>query len=140
MELYKSNGTIAKSYSYAPFGEATQRGNITNPLQWSSEVFDGELGLVYYNYRHYIPLDGRWIKRDKIRENIITNNYVFINNKPKSDIDILGLTRYLWHLQVQVLSHLAHLAFGYGVFLLFPCQNPLLTILLLLPALILIIH
>ena len=94
MELYKSNGTIANSYSYAPFGEATQRGSITNPLQWSSEVFDGELGLVYYNYRHYNPLDGRWIKRDKIRENIITNNYVFINNKPKSDIDILGL--YSW--------------------------------------------
>ncbi|WP_300779214.1 hypothetical protein [uncultured Akkermansia sp.] len=30
MELYKSNGTIANSYSYAPFGEVTQRGNITN--------------------------------------------------------------------------------------------------------------
>lgn len=94
MELYKSNGTIATSYSYAPFGEATQTGSITNPLQWSSEVFDGELGLVYYNHRHYNPLDGRWIKRYKIRENIITNNYVFINNKPKSDIDILGL--YSW--------------------------------------------
>ena len=31
MELYKSNGTIANSYTYAPFGEVTQRGNITNP-------------------------------------------------------------------------------------------------------------
>ena len=68
MELYKSNGTIANSDSYAPFGEVTQRGNITNPLQWSSEVFDGELGLVYYNYRHYTPHDGRWISRDPIAE------------------------------------------------------------------------
>uniref|UniRef100_UPI002633FBFB hypothetical protein n=1 Tax=uncultured Akkermansia sp. TaxID=512294 RepID=UPI002633FBFB len=44
MELYKSNGTIANSYSYAPFGEVTQRGNITNPLQWSNEAYDAELG------------------------------------------------------------------------------------------------
>ena len=36
------------SYSYAPFGEVTQRGNITNPLQWSSEAYDAELGMVYY--------------------------------------------------------------------------------------------
>ncbi len=66
MELYKSNGTIANSYSYAPFGEVTQRGNITNPLQWNSEMFDGELELVYYNYRHYNPHDGKWTTRDTI--------------------------------------------------------------------------
>ena len=68
MELYKSNGTIANSYSYAPFGEVTQRGNITNPLQWSSEFYDSELGMVYYNFRFYNPLDGRWIARDPIAE------------------------------------------------------------------------
>ena len=33
-----------------------------------------------------------WI--DKISENLIANNYVFINNEPKSDINILGL--YSW--------------------------------------------
>ena len=30
---------------------------------------DDELELVYYNYRHLNPLDGRWISRDPIAEN-----------------------------------------------------------------------
>ena len=38
--------------------------------------------------------DERWIGKDKISENLIANNYVFINNEPKSDINILGL--YSW--------------------------------------------
>ena len=29
---------------------------------------DDELGLVYYNYRHLNPLDGRRISRDPIKE------------------------------------------------------------------------
>ena len=29
------------------------------PIQWSSEYNDEELGLVYYNYRHLNPHDGR---------------------------------------------------------------------------------
>ena len=81
MELYKSNGTIANSYSYAPFGEVTQRGNITNPLQWSSEFYDSELGMVYYNFRFYNPVDGRWIARDPIAEKGGKNLYQYIQNK-----------------------------------------------------------
>ena len=92
MELYKSNGTIANSYSYAPFGEVTQRGNITNPLQWSSEMFDGELGLVYYNYRHYTPHDGRWISRDPITEQEELNLYAFVRNNPATAYDRWGNT------------------------------------------------
>ena len=80
------------SYSYAPFGEVTQRGNITNPLQWSSEVFDGELGLVYYNYRHYTPHDGRWISRDPIAEQEELNLYAFVRNNPATAYDRWGNT------------------------------------------------
>ena len=87
MELYKSNGTIANSYSYAPFGEATQTGSITNPLQWSNEAYDAELGMVYYNFRFYNPREGRWISRDFLT----TPNLVdFVFNSPISIIDVLG--------------------------------------------------
>ncbi|MBD9269577.1 MAG: hypothetical protein EGQ81_00590, partial [Akkermansia sp.] len=40
-----------------------------NKLRFSCEYADDELGLVYYNYRHLNPLDGRWISRDPIAEN-----------------------------------------------------------------------
>ena len=53
-----------------------------------------ELKIFGCNYRHYNLHDERWIGKDKISENLIANNYVFINNEPKSDIDILGL--YSW--------------------------------------------
>ena len=90
MELYKSNGTIANSYTYAPFGEVTQRGNITNPLQWSSEFYDSELGMVYYNFRFYNPVDGRWIARDPIAEKGGKNLYQYIQNKSSQKFDFMG--------------------------------------------------
>ena len=37
-------------------------------VQWSSEMNDGKLALVYYNYRYYNPADGRWINRDSLKE------------------------------------------------------------------------
>ena len=91
MELYKSNGTIANSYSYAPFGEVTQRGNITNPLQWSSEAYDAELGTVYYNFRFYNPVDGRWTSRDPVIDERRWNVYSYVYQAPLSSYDIIGL-------------------------------------------------
>ena len=89
-ELYKSDGTIANAYAYEPFGGVTQAGIITNPLQWSSEVYDAELGMVYYNFRFYNPRDGRWTSRDLVEEEN-GNLYELLTNRPLQDTDILGL-------------------------------------------------
>ena len=89
-ELYKSDGTIANAYAYEPFGGVTQTGNITNPLQWSSEVYDAELGMVYYNFRFYHPRDGRWTSRDPIGEDDEINMYGFVGNTSIASIDYLG--------------------------------------------------
>ena len=86
-ELYGSNGYIRTAYTYTPYGEVTASGDVTQPIQWSSEYNDTELGLVYYNYRHYNPLDGRWTGRDFF---IIVNRYVFANNNPFSKFDYIG--------------------------------------------------
>ena len=43
-------------------------GSLVQPVQWSSEMNDGKLALVYYNYRYYNPADGRWINRDSLKE------------------------------------------------------------------------
>ena len=55
-------------YAYAPFGAVTATGSraADNPFRFSSEFHDDTLGLVYYNYRHYNPKDGRWLGRDPI--------------------------------------------------------------------------
>ncbi len=87
-ELYSTGGGIATSYTYTPFGKVTSSGNVTQPIQWSSEYNDVELGMVYYNYRHYNSLNGRWMEMDLI---IISNNdYLFISNAPIYGYDILS--------------------------------------------------
>ena len=91
-ELYKTNGTLATAYDYTPFGKVTANGTAEQPIQWSSECNDAELGLVYYNYRHYNPTDGRWINRDPITEQGGWNLYAFVGNNAVLVYDELGLT------------------------------------------------
>ena len=55
-------------------------------------MFDGELELVYYNYRHYNPHDGRWISRDPITEQEELNLYAFVRNNPATAYDRWGNT------------------------------------------------
>ncbi len=89
-ELYGSNGYIRTAYTYTPYGEVTASGDVTQPIHWSSEYNDTELGLVYYNYRHYNPMDGRWLGKDLISQKKIYNSYSFVCNNV-STIDRLGL-------------------------------------------------
>jgi len=88
-ELYGTNGYIRTAYTYTPYGEVTESTNsVYQPIQWSSEFNDTELVLVYYNYRHYNPLDGRWLGRDR---KLYNNLYQYINNSAILLVDILGL-------------------------------------------------
>ncbi len=48
-------------------------------------------GLVYYNYRHYNPHDGRWASRDPVGMQGGYNLYAFIHNKVLKELDDLGL-------------------------------------------------
>ena len=94
-ELYGSNGYIRTAYTYSPYGQVTATGNVTQPIQWSSEYHDTELGLVYYNYRHYNPVDGRWLGRDRAPQR---NLYGFVSNKVNIMTDVLGNNEY-YHLE-----------------------------------------
>ena len=51
-EVFGKAGYLRTAYTYTPYGEVTAEGDVTQPIQWSSEYNDEELGLVYYNYRH----------------------------------------------------------------------------------------
>ena len=87
---------IAAHYDYAPFGAVTRTASATrvtnrdilseNPFRFSSEYHDAPTSLVYYNYRHYNPLAGRWLGRDQL----FPFQYSFCNNQ-LSSFDVLGL-------------------------------------------------
>ena len=96
----RANG-VAAHYEYAPFGEVTaqvRQGGVAaydfaalNPWRFSSEYADDASATVYYNYRHYEPVMGRWLSRDPIdlKGDICTRLYTF-DGCPIWMIDFLG--------------------------------------------------
>ena len=98
-ELSDENGEVVAHYEYSPFGSLTKvTGNYAenNPFRFSSEYFDEETGLVYYNYRYYNPELGRWISRDPIEEQGGYNLYGMIGNNPLYGWDSLGNGHAWW--------------------------------------------
>ena len=93
-----SNG-IGAHYDYAPFGTTTRTHCDSsasfdivalNPFRFSSEYYDSELDLVYYNFRHYSPSLGRFLSRDPIQEQGGLNLYAFVGNNGVCYFDLLG--------------------------------------------------
>ena len=94
-EVIASDGAIAAHYEYAPFGAvAVLRGAFAsnNPWRFSSEFTDDDTATVYYNYRHYEPLTGRWMNRDCIDEIGGINLFLFSGNRIDL-FDVLGLKK-----------------------------------------------
>ncbi len=82
-EVLSANGDIAAHYEYAPFGAAIlQSGDLAdaNPWRFSSEYAEDDKATVYYNYRHYEPVMGRWFTRDPMEEVGGINLYVICEN------------------------------------------------------------
>ena len=92
-ELSDESGNVVAHYEYSPFGSLTKiTGDYAtnNPFRFSSEYYDEETGLVYYNYRYYNPELGRWISRDPIEEEGGYNLYGMIGNNLLNNWDIWG--------------------------------------------------
>ena len=85
-EIYEPSGYIRTSYVYSPYGFVSSSGSVSQPIQYSSEFHDAEIGEHYYNYRFYNPVDGRWNNRDFILHN---NSYSFNPNYT----DYIGLSQ-----------------------------------------------
>jgi len=92
--IFDGQHTRRARYEYAPFGSLlTTEGDMAqeNKFRFSCEFSDDELGLVYYNYRHLNPADGRWTNRDPIVEQGGWNLYGFIKNHIQKNVDFLGM-------------------------------------------------
>ena len=90
-EVIAVDGSVAAHYEYAPFGALTvSRGTFAaaNPFLFSSEYAEDDTATVYYNYRHYEPVIGRWLGRDPIGESSVPLLYGFSN---KMNLDFLGM-------------------------------------------------
>ena len=94
-ELTDSEGTVVAHYEYSPFGMVTKLSGdyvAINPFRFSSEYYDSETGLVYYNYRYYDPQLGRWLSRDPIEEEGGYNLFAILENEVINYYDQNGLS------------------------------------------------
>ncbi len=92
-EVVDGSGIAVAHYEYAPFGDVTVSvGNLApaNRFRFSSEYADDALGLVYYNYRHYEPVTGRWMSRDPLYEAEGKILYPICRNNVANKFDCLG--------------------------------------------------
>ena len=65
--------------------------SAANPWCFSSEYAEDDTATVYYNYRHYEPVTGRWMSRDPVEDFAsLTVAYDFVSNSPVGDIDWIG--------------------------------------------------
>ena len=94
---------VVAHYDYAAFGAViAQKGDCAeaNPWRFSSEYEDTELGLDYYNYRHYEPVTGRWMQRDPMMPVQPLNLYACGRNNLLDGLDFLGAAFIVNHHQV----------------------------------------
>ena len=91
-KLIDEMGATANHYEYSPFGTLINEvESVENPFKFSSEYYDSETGLIYYNFRYYNPETGKWLKRDPIAEQGGFNLYGFVSNNSIYYWDYLGL-------------------------------------------------
>jgi RHS repeat-associated protein len=95
--LNASNGALAATYEYSPYGEPLHSQTFDavvgdQPFRFSTKFLDIETGLVYYGRRYYDPRTGRWLCRDPKEELGGYHLYGFNRNNPINFYDFLGQT------------------------------------------------
>tara|TARA_R100000027_G_C2248502_1_gene93829 strand:- start:11 stop:811 length:801 start_codon:yes stop_codon:yes gene_type:complete len=102
--LYGDNGNVraywsvdeealVAEYDYGAFGEPLQvvvDGAREFPFRFSTKYTDSHSGLLYYGFRYYDPVTGRWLSRDPIEERGGLNLYAFVGNDGINAWDLLG--------------------------------------------------
>ena len=95
--LTDAQGQPSARYRYDAFGNALQAQDLDssgwaarNLHRFSTKPEVGGTGLLYYGYRWYDPVTGRWPSRDPIEEAGGVNLYGFVYNNPIDGVDLLG--------------------------------------------------
>jgi RHS repeat-associated protein len=71
-----------------PLGYTTK---VPYNLRFPGQVFDGQAGLHQNGFRDYDPATGRYVESDPIGLNGGINTYTYVDGKPTSEVDPLGL-------------------------------------------------
>ena len=88
-EYVTVDGAVAAHYAYSAFGKQMMAEDaIGFSHRFSTKPWCETMALVEYEFRKYLPRDGRWMGRDLIESQI---PYAFLFNSPYSYCEIVGL-------------------------------------------------
>ena len=90
----QSTGSVNTKVEYDPYGNiiaGTPTWSLVNAFRFSSKFYDSETGLLYYGFRYYDPVHGRWMTQDPIEEAGGLNLYGFVRNNITNTTDLLGM-------------------------------------------------
>ncbi len=94
MRRYRNGSHQVRGNARRPFRHARRIQKIANsatvhysllPIPYSDDT-----ATVYYNYRHYEPVTGRWMQRDKNGDSEDKNLLLFSDNVPNQRFDVVG--------------------------------------------------
>lgn len=88
-QLRDKMGNIIEEYTYDLSGVETFS-NAKSPWRFSSKRVDAETGFVYFGFRYYDPLLGRWITADPRGYTAGPNLYAYVMNNPIAHMDQYG--------------------------------------------------
>ena len=88
-EYVDGSGDAVAHYAYSAFGkQLLTEDDIGFTHRFSTKPWCETVALVEYEFRKYLPRDGRWMSRDLIESQI---PYAFLFNSPYSYCEIVGL-------------------------------------------------
>jgi RHS repeat-associated protein len=94
--LTNSSGTVAKTYSYDPYGTVTAgSGTVDNPWQYAAGYYDSATSTVKFGQRYYDPSIARWNQTDPIDAIGIRqgNRYLYAGDDPINFVDLSGAVK-----------------------------------------------
>ena len=87
-----ASGTVISRQRYDAFGNIIeQTGTAPSRYGFSTKPIELVTGFLYYGYRYYDSITGRWPSRDPIAEMGGVNLYGFVGNDGVNRLDYLGL-------------------------------------------------
>ena len=90
--VLKSDGSVQSTQLFAPFGAIRYSdGTLPTTYSFTGQRLDSQTGLLYYNFRYYDPLSGRFTRADTIDTNAIGRDaYAYALGNPETQNDPSG--------------------------------------------------